>query len=70
MQRAYYISLLVSGLLTESVDVILNIKMTEVPDLPTLMVVPSVSRFFVITHGLTTRLLTSRILGKNHSEIK
>ena len=35
-----------------------------VTDLPTLTVLPLVSRFFVISHGLTTRLSISRFFGK------
>ena len=40
-------------------------------DLPILTVLPWVSRFFVIfSHGLTTRLPISWVLGKNHFEMK
>ena len=38
-------------------------------DLPTLTVPPWVSQFFVISHGLTTRLLNLTGFGKNHSEM-
>ena len=53
---------------SESLEALLWTRL--VPDLSTLTVLPWVPRFFVISHGLATRLPISRLFGENLSEMK